>query len=432
MPDFRRAGSVVYPARALVLIPVIIRIAGILSGNTYNLSIDSEEALLPNIRRLTGTPSLGRLPHFDTIKHFLRHHEPSHLAEVLSGCVRHLIRCKCLDWMRCDRRLTGGKSCFLVAMDAVHYFTSRTELPHSTRRTHENGVTEHMLIALQLSLVSPLGVRIPLMAEFIENPDGEYDKQDCELKAARRLLKRFKEEFPHLGCVLLMDGLYLCENILGMCRDYGWKYSVSLTEHAAALMRKCDEKMEKCGYSFKGEDPRTSLTRTVDWCNAVKHRLGETDFRFNAVRMRVSDGKDGSSTLYYASSLVMHPVNNMAVRTLDEICRVRWQIESAFDVLKNHGLGLEKVIGTQGNTGQNFYLIVLLADLIRTLMMRTTLFRRLQRRENPGLPDEVARRPMMEWYGTIRRFVERLRCHLFMRVISGLDISGWRIAMNTG
>ena len=431
MGDFRRMASVVYSAPVLVTTAVAMRIIGIHSGNEYNLTSGSEEALLPNIRCLAKAFDLERLPHFDTIKHFLEHVAPSCLKGVLSGCVRHLIRCKCLDWMRCDRRLTGGKPCFLVALDAVHYFTSHAELPHSTHKTHGNGLVDYMLIALQLSLVCPQGVRIPLMVEFIENPDGEYDKQDCEIKAAKRLLKRFKEEFPHLGCVLLMDGLYLCEGILRMCEKYGWRYSVSLTEHAAALMRKCDEKMEKIGYSFKGEEPGTSVTRTVNWCNAVKHRLGETEFRFNAVRMRVPDDKGGFSTLYYVSSLVMHPVKNMAVRTLDEICRVRWQIESAFDVLKNHGLGLEKVIGTRGHTGQNFYLIVLLADLIRTLMMRTTLFRRLQRKENPGLPDETARLPMMGWYGTINRLVDRLRRCFLMKVMSDYDVSGWRIAMDT-
>jgi len=45
-----------------------------------------------------------------------------------------------------------------------------------------------MLMALEVNIVSPSGIRIPLMTQFIENPDGEYDKQDCEPKAAKRLL----------------------------------------------------------------------------------------------------------------------------------------------------------------------------------------------------------------------------------------------------
>ena len=59
----------------------------------------------------------------------------------------------------------------------------------------------------------------------------EYDKQDCELKAAKRLLGRLKDEFGRLRLIILLDGLYLCEDILNICRANGWK-----------LYRNCERK----------------------------------------------------------------------------------------------------------------------------------------------------------------------------------------------
>ncbi len=99
---------------------------------------------------------------------------------------------------------------FLVAVDGVCQFTGGSPVAHSIHKTFQDGRTVYGLTALQATVVFASGICIPLMTEFIEN-DGTSvcDRQDCEQKAALRLLKRLKEAFPHLRMTILMDGLHL-------------------------------------------------------------------------------------------------------------------------------------------------------------------------------------------------------------------------------
>ena len=89
------------------------------------------------------------------------------------------------------------------------------------------------------------------------------------------------------------------------------------------------------------------------------------------------------------------------------------------------------MLGTRGNTGQNYYLIVQIADIIRTFMLHSSLFRRLQQEENPRWAKEPVRRPMLEWYGTLSTLVERLMCSFRTVPMSDLDISVWRLECDT-
>ena len=92
---------------------------------------------------------------------------------------------------------------------------------------------------------------------------------------------------------------------------------------------------------------------------------------------------------------------------------------------KHHGPRVEVVRGTRGNTGQNLCLIVQIADIIRTFMLHSSLFRRPQPKENPDWAKEPMRRAMLEWYGTLSKRVERLRYSFGTVPMSNLDISGW-------
>ena len=133
----------------------------------------------------------------------------------------------------------------------------------------------------------------------------------------------------------------------------------------------------------------------------------------------------------YATTIFLHNNEETVLRILDEICRARWQIEEQFKVQKHHGLELETAFGTRGFAGQNYYLIVQIADIIRTFMMHSSLFRRLQQKANSEEITEVIQRPMLEWYGTIAHFVDRFRRALLTRALSDINMDGWRLSYDT-
>ena len=48
------------------------------------------------------------------------------------------------------------------------------------------------------------------MSEFLSYTEGDQasSKQDCELKAFKRLAEKIKKRFPRLPIQILLDGLY--------------------------------------------------------------------------------------------------------------------------------------------------------------------------------------------------------------------------------
>jgi len=427
--DCRRKDRVVYKARLILFLAILQRIMGHASNRQHD-QVKHEPAFADTIRKLTKSyPEF--LPHSDTIKYLVERLKPEDLEAVRRKMVNRLLRSKRLAGMRTGAWLDRRRRYYLVAIDGVHYHSSCAPIGHSTHKTHSGGRTEYMLTALEASLVSPSGIRIPLMTQFIENPDGEYDKQDCELKAAKRLMNRLKAKFGRLRLVILLDGLHLCEDILKICRQNQWQLSVTVNEKTSAFLREAEEALDgEAGRHFTGTDPKDGRTRRVFWRNGLKHQFGSTEFTLNVIRMTKGNG-DKEDCHVYATTIFLHNKDEEAVRVLDEICRARWQIEEQFKGQKHHGLELEAAFGTRGCAGQNFYLIVQIADIIRTFMIHSSLFRRLQQMAHSKEITEVIQRPMLEWYETISNFVDRFRRAVLGCKLSEINMDGWRLSLDT-
>ncbi|MDR2087079.1 MAG: hypothetical protein LBP72_07875 [Dysgonamonadaceae bacterium] len=64
----------------------------------------------------------------------------------------------------------------------------------------------------EAKLVTADGHSLSLAGEWIENPEGVFDKQDCERKAFLRLTEKLKKQYSRLPICILADGLYPYEN----------------------------------------------------------------------------------------------------------------------------------------------------------------------------------------------------------------------------
>ena len=77
---------------------------------------------------------------------------------------------------------------------------------------------------LEAKLVCANGFSLSLGTQWIENPEGDFDKQDCEAKAFKRLAKQLKRDFPRLPICIVADGLYPNEPFFETCRSNQWEY----------------------------------------------------------------------------------------------------------------------------------------------------------------------------------------------------------------
>src|SRR5262249_54948655 len=164
--------------------------------------------------------------------------------------VQRLVRMKALD----AARLLGRPVLLIDATGLICF--PRRHCPHCLvqRQAKKTLYLHHVLEA---NLLGPGGVVVSLASEFIDNADAgeskgkgaEEVKQDCELKALRRLLPRIKKDYPQLPFVLALDSLYGCGPVFALAQEFGWSFVVTfkagrtpaLWQEFRALLAACPE-----------------------------------------------------------------------------------------------------------------------------------------------------------------------------------------------
>ncbi len=106
-------------------------------------------------------------------------------------------------------RFVFHENCYLLSLDGTEYFSSKNIhcdacLQRRNKKTGEITYHHQMLGAV---LVHPDHKQvIPLAPEPIIKQDGD-NKNDCERNAAKRLLKKVRQEHPILSLIVVEDGL---------------------------------------------------------------------------------------------------------------------------------------------------------------------------------------------------------------------------------
>src|SRR5947209_5959502 len=152
-----------------------------------------------NLRSVFG---LQAIPSDTQMREILDEVGPDQFRPLFTDLFRQLQRGKVLeDYVF----LEGG---YLVALDGVEYFCStRVPCAHCMSRKHRNGEVSSYPQMLGAVIVHPdFPEVIPLAPEPIQRQDGQQ-KNDCERNAARRWLKRFRQDHPHLPVIITEDAL---------------------------------------------------------------------------------------------------------------------------------------------------------------------------------------------------------------------------------
>ena len=129
--------------------------------------------------------------------------EPSVLEPLFDNFFRLLQRGKHLE----SYRIRGDY--YLITIDASGYFGSQKICCDGClKKESKNGVVRYEHQILQAALMKP-GMKqvIPLAPEEIRNTDG-HKKQDCEINAGKRLLKKIRSSHFKLKIIINGDSLY--------------------------------------------------------------------------------------------------------------------------------------------------------------------------------------------------------------------------------
>ncbi len=223
---------------------------------------------------------------------------------------------------------------------------------------------------------------IPFMPEQIVNSDGS-NKQDCEMNAAKRLVKCIRKEFPKLNLLVGGDALFSKQPIIELMlakrlsylfvakpadHDYLFE-AVSLSEEIERL-EFTDDKGRHCLY---------------EWVNGVPLNRREDALWINFLRCSITTvNEQGQEKITYQNSWVTDlEITPDTIKTLVSAGRCRWKSENEiFNVMKNHGYYMAHNYGHgKQHLAYNFYLLTLLAFLFHQVAELTDKLYRANRKK---------------------------------------------------
>lgn len=335
----------------------------------------------------------------DTLNYLMEKMPPEGLEEITWKLVRVLIRKKVLD----DFRFNGD---FLVAVDGSRILTfNEKHCDRCLTRKHENGSVTYFHYMLEAKLVTMPGLALSIASVPVENKDGKYDKQDCELNAFYRLAPILKRRFPRLHICVLLDGLYANQFVPEICNKYKWKYFITLKDGSLPTVNKeASRKMARHPGNNLDVLKKDGRRQMLKWACGINYN----SLRLNVISCDESKGEDILGVFRYLSSYQPDKSN---IQELMEGGRARWKIENeGFNTQKNGGYGLEHNYGAKGFAWKNYYFLIQIAHLIMQLTEKSDIYSKFNRILNPDKSTCNQPAPTIcSAYGSLKSFVMRLR-----------------------
>lgn len=256
---------------------------------------------------------------------------------------------------------------YLIPIDGTEYFSSNTvHCSACLRKEHRNGTITYSHQSLQGAIVHPnLRQVVPLMPEEIRNTDGTV-KQDCEINAGKRFIRKLRQDFPHLKITIGGDGLNSKQPMIEALREERMNFIlVAKPDDHIYLMEEFEAQKKLGGVKNARTQREDGSIHCYEWLNEVPLNGQEksVDVNFVLYRMIVIQ-KDGSEKVVHKNSWVTDTIISPEnVQALVLAGKARWKIENeCFNTLKNQGYRLDHNYG-HGNKNLSFmfYLFIMLA-----------------------------------------------------------------------
>lgn len=330
-------------------------------------------------------PELEQMPHHDTLNRLLSQIEVDQIREAQAELIRRLIRKK-----KFVRYLV--QSLYPVAIDGTQKHVSREQLSEEWLRRHvkdgQERVAQYYVYVLEANLALRNGMSIPLATEFLAASHGDTDreKQDCELRAFKRLAAWLKKQFPHLPLLLLLDGLYPNGPLMTECRRRGWDFMIVLQDKSLPTVWEEYNGLK----SLQGENqlvqkwgPRTQRFR---WVNQIEYDYSDGRTR-RSIKLHVvvceenweelvGDGLIDVKTSRHAW-ISSQPLSRGSIHERCNLgARHRWAIESGLLVEKRQGYHYEHCFSFDWNAMKGFHYLMRLAHLINVLAQYSCALRK--------------------------------------------------------
>jgi hypothetical protein len=323
-------------------------------------------------------PNFQSIPHADTLARLLERIDANELETKYEGFIEGFIKSS-----QCSK-LNPGR--FLVAIDGTQKF-SRNWCWDSRALSKNAGDPDkerYSAYMLESVLVLDNGMVLPLLTETLENGgclDGN-GKQDCEMKAFKRLAERLMKLFGK-GCVtVVLDGLYATGPVISQCKNYGWEFMITLKSE-------CLKTVWEDFNGLRNVEQENNLAVTYDdgltqeyqWSNGIDYTYGNNHKRLslNVVTCQETwyveskiKGKPCQKTVMF-SWLSSSKLDRCNVIELCKRARKRWRIENHFLMVKTQGYEYEHCFSYNWNAMKGYNCLLKIANFVNTFILQSQL-----------------------------------------------------------
>lgn len=323
-------------------------------------------------RRLKGPHNLmtiygmGSIPCDTSMREILDGVDPNDLRPLFKDAFRQLQRGKALEQM------VFMQDSYLLNLDGTGYFSSsKLHSDACMEKVHANGKTTYYLQAVGAAIVHPYYKEvIPLNPEIIKKQDGKT-KMDCERNAVRRLLKKFRQDHPHLKIIINEDALSSNAPHIDDLEQYNCHYILGVKEGDHKFLFQSVDQAIKDGAAVElmiPDEENEDINHYFHIAYNVPLNKSHQDRRVTFVEYWEENTKTGKIQRF--SWITDLEITEDNVYLFMRGARARWKIENeTFNTLKNQGY----------NFGHNYGLGKKhLSELLVYLMMLAFLVDQIQ------------------------------------------------------
>lgn len=262
---------------------------------------------------------------------------------------------------------------YIVSMDGSGYFSSeKIECSGCLKKEKKNGKIEYGHQIMQAAMMHPDKRQvIPFAPEEVRNTDG-MDKQDCEINAGKRLIKKLKKAHPRLKMIAVADSLHSKQPFIEGLQKEDMRYVLVVKEEDHKILMEWvnEQRRLKEVKRLEIKDQKRRL-HIYEWVNEMPLNDNKDTIWVNYFEYFIVD--ENGKTTYHNSWITDFTVNDRNVKELVRIGRCRWKIENeTFNTLKNHGYHIEHNFGHgKKHLSFNFFLLNLLAFFMHQIFELT-------------------------------------------------------------
>jgi len=368
LTDIRNKCYTTYELDIALLTKILALTSGIQSQKGITDNFNTDEAI-SNFNNILNT-NYEELPHHNTLDDIIKNLSYDELEVIQTKMIKTLIKGKLLDKYRFKDKY------FLIVIDGTMLFSTNKDLgKHAITQTfykgQENEITVYGYYVLEAKLVCG-DLVFSFASEFIENSNmtREIDKQDCELKAAYRLLNKIKKRFPKLPIIISGDALYASKKFMEFASSLKFEYLIRYKEGSMPTI------MEEWNNINKMTIDKYSFVNELGFGSGTKITEGST----NVISLKEND-----KTFMFITSIHITK-NNM--RDIVTFGRRRWKIENqGFKDQKKGVLNIEHITSKDFLFTRNNYLLIQFAHTLLTLLNHGNVLIKSLRETKKGISD---------------------------------------------